>query len=161
MTRALSLSQSGLAMKLDCEVVIDRPLQEVWDYTNDRANLGLWLNDFLRHEQLTGDASSPKVGDTANMVYQQGKGEFTMLEEVTECDEPNRLVVFMTSKMFDMEIVNTFEAVGADQTKLFAGAEFVRVGLMMKCIMAVSSSKKMLADHVAQINKLKELIEAS
>lgn len=121
----------------------------------------MWLNNFLRHERLSGDPDDPKVGDTANMTYQQGKGEFTMLEEVTRYDAPNHLTMFMTSKMFDMEIVNNFEAVGPDRTKLFAGADFIRIGLVMKAVMAFSSKKKMLADHVAQINKLKALIEAS
>jgi uncharacterized protein YndB with AHSA1/START domain len=148
-------------MKLDYEVTIDRPVQQVWDYTNNPEHLHLWLNDFLRHERLTGDGVPPKVGDKANMTYRQGKGEFTMLEEVTSVDAPNHLNLFMSSKMFDMEIVNKFEALGPNQTRLFAGAEFVRLGLMMKIIMFFSSSKKMLADHERQINKLKDLIEAS
>ena len=54
-------------MKLDYTVVIDKPIEEVWDYTNDRDNLELWLNDFLRYEQVEGDAAAPKVGDTCNM----------------------------------------------------------------------------------------------
>jgi len=148
-------------IKLDYEVVIDRPIQQVWDYTNDPENLSLWLNDYVRREQLTGVPGVPKVGDTANVTYSQGKSEFTMLEETTKCDAPNHLTMSMTCKTFDMVIVNNFEAVGPDQTKLFAGAEFVRLGLMMKVIMGVSSKKKMLADHERQINKLKDLIEAT
>ena len=67
----------------------------------------------------------------------------------------------MTCKMFDMEIVNDFESVGPDQTKLFAGANFIRLGLMMKVIFFFSSEKKQQALHEKQINKLKELIEAA
>jgi len=147
-------------MQLDYEVTINKPIQEVWDYANDRDNLQFWLNDFLRYEHISGDPNAPKVGDQSNMTYSQGKGEFTMLEEITEIDQPNHLKLFMTCKMFDMEIINDFESLGDGQTKLFAGARFVRLGLMMKCIMAVSSKKKMLADHERQINKLKDLIES-
>lgn len=148
-------------MELAYEVTINKPVQQVWDYTNNPDNFDLWLNDFVRRELLTGDESAPKVGDTTNMTYAQGKGEFTMLEEITEVDPPNHMKLFMTSKMFDMEIVNDFEAVGADQTRLFAGAEFVRLGLMMKIIMFFSSKSKMQKDHETQINKLKALIEAT
>lgn len=148
-------------MKLDYEVVIDKPIEEVWDYANDRANLELWLNDYLRYEQVTGDVAAPKVGDTSNITYAQGKGEFTMLEKIIEWDRPDHLKLLMTSKMFDMEIVNDFTSVGPNQTRLFAGADFVRLGLMMKVIFFFSSQKKHQADHEKQINKLKELIEAA
>lgn len=148
-------------MRLDYTVTIDRPVQEVWNYVNDRDKLELWLNDFVRSEHLSGDVENPKVGDQANMVYTQGKSEFTMLEEITEIDPPHRIKLLMTSKMLDMEIENTFEAVGSNQTKLFAGANFIRLGLLMKAVMLVSSKKKMQADHERQINKLRDLIEAT
>lgn len=148
-------------MRLAHEVLIDKPIEEVWDYTNDRDNLKLWLNDFLRYEQVTGDPADPKVGDTSNMTYSQGKGEFTMLEEIVEWDRPNHLKLVMTCKSFDMEIVNDFEAVGPNQTRLFAGATFIRLGLLMKIIFFFSSEKKQQALHEEQINKLKALIEAS
>jgi len=148
-------------MRLDYEVVINKPIEDVWDYTNDRDNLELWLNDFVRYEQVTGDSAAPKVGDTCNMTYSQGKGEFTMLEEIVDLEKPSRLKMFMSCNMFDMEIVNTFEAIDEGKTRLFAGANFVRLGLMMKVVFLFSSEKKQLAEHKRQIDKLKELIEAS
>ena len=148
-------------MRLDHEVVINKPLEEVWEYANDRDKLELWLNDFLRSEQLTGDPAAPKVGDTSNMTYRQGKSEFTMLEEIVEFEPLKHMKLLMTCKMFDMEVVNDFEAVGPNQTRLFAGANFIRLGLMMKVIFFFSSQKKQQADHERQINKLKELIEAT
>ena len=96
----------GVAMKLSHEVVINKPIQEVWDYANNPDNLALWLNDYLRSEHLTGDPDAPKVGDTSNQVYKQPGGEFTMLEEITAYDPPNHIKLFMTSKQFDMEILN-------------------------------------------------------
>jgi uncharacterized membrane protein len=148
-------------MKLDHEVIVNKPIEEVWDHTNDRDHLALWLNDFLRYEQVSGDPADPKVGDRSNMTYQEGKGEFTMLEEIIEWDRPDHLKLLMTSKMFDLEIVNDFETVGPNQTRLFAGAEFVRLGLLMRVIFMFTSKKKYQADHERQINKLKELIEAA
>ena len=148
-------------MKLGYEVVINKPIEEVWDYTNDRANLELWLNDFLRYEQVTGDPAAPKVGDTCNMTYAQGKGEFTMLEETIAWDRPNHSKLLMTCKMFDMEIVNDFESVGPNQTRLFAGADFIRIGLLMRIAFLFSSEKKQQAEHEKQIDKLKALIEAA
>lgn len=149
------------AIELNYEVVINKPIEEVWDYTNDRTKLELWLNDFLRHEQVTGDISAPQVGDTSNVTYAQGKGEFTMLEEIVAWDEPTHLKLLMTCKMFDIEIVNDFESVGPNQTRLFAGATFTRLGLLMKVIFLFSSQKKQQAEHEKQINKLKTLIEAT
>jgi len=147
-------------MKLECEVTVNKPLQEVWDYSNNPDNLTLWLNDFVRYEHLTGDMANPQIGDTSNHTYDQNGSEFVMHETITAYDAPNHIKLFMTSKWFDMEIINNFEAIDPNQTKLYAGAEFTRMNLMMKVIMFFSPKKKMRADHDRQINKLKELIEA-
>lgn len=147
-------------MKLDCEVIIEKPIQEVWDYANNPDNLVNWLNDFIRYEQLTGDVSAPKIGDTSNHTYDQNGSEMTMHETITAYDAPNRVELFMTSSWFDMEIVNTFNEISPTQTKLYAGADFVRIGWIMKFFMLFSSKKKMQTDHESQINKLKLLIEA-
>ncbi len=148
-------------MKLECEVIVDRPIQQVWDYANNPDNLTKWLNDFVRYEQLTGDVSAPKVGDTSNHTYDQNGREFTMHEKITAYDPPNHIKLFMTSKWFDMEIINKFDQISPTQTKLFAGAEFVRIGWIMRIMFLFSSKKKMRTDHERQINKLKELIEAN
>lgn len=146
-------------MKLDCEVIVDKPLQEVWDYANNPDNLTNWLNDFVRYEHLTGDRNAPKIGDTSNHTYSQNGSEFTMLEKITTYDPPRQVKLFMTSKWFDMEIINNYEVISPTRTKLFAGAEFVRIGWIMKLMFLFSSKKKMQSDHQRQIDKLKSLIE--
>jgi uncharacterized protein YndB with AHSA1/START domain len=146
-------------MTLSCEVIINKPIQPVWDYVNDPNNLPLWLNDFVRYEHLTGDQNAPKVGDTSNHTYSQNGKEFTMKETITGYNPPYYIKLFMTSAWFDMDIENTYEEVSAGQTKLLATADFVRLGWIMKFMMLFSSKKKMQADHERQIHKLKTLIE--
>jgi len=148
-------------MKLDCEIIVNKPIQEVWNYTNNPDNLTKWLNDFIGYEHLTGDIDNPKIGDTSNHTYDQNGKEFTMREEIIAYDPPNYLKLFMTSSWFDIEIVNRFDEIGSAQTKVFAGAEFVRMGWLMKIMMLFSSKKKMQADHESQIGKLKNLIESA
>ena len=82
-------------MNLDCEVIIDKPIQEVWDYANNPDNLTKWLNDFIRYKQLTGDVNAPKIGDTSEHTYSQSGGEFTMLEEITAYDPPTQVKLFI------------------------------------------------------------------
>ncbi len=147
-------------MKLAHEVIVNKPLTAVWNYSNNPDNLSKWLNDFLRYEQISGDVKAPKVGDKSKHTYQQGKGEFTMHETIIAYDPPGHIKLFMTSSYFDMEIINEFEALDSNRTRLFASADFVRIGLMMKVIFFFSSKNKMQVDHETQINKLKALIEA-
>lgn len=147
-------------MILSHEVIVNKPLQVVWDYSNNPDNLSKWLNDFIRYEQLTGDVTAPKVGDRSNHTYREGKGEFTMEETITVYDPPHCIELKMTSGYFDMEIINRFEAIDHNTTRLFASADFVRVGLMMKIMFFFSSKKKMQQDHERQINTLKSLIES-
>lgn len=147
-------------MKCSTTVVVNKPIKQVWDYVNTPENLSLWLNDFVRYEQLTGDTSAPKVGDTSRHTYTQNGKEFSMKETITELNPPNSIKLMMTSDWFDMEIVNTFTAVGENQTELFAGAASTRLNWMMKIITFFGSNKKQQRNHEQQINKLKELIEA-
>lgn len=147
-------------MILSHEVIINKPLQAVWDYSNNPDNLSKWLNDFISYEQLTGDVTAPKVGDKSNHTYREGKGEFTMEETITLYDPPRSIELKMTSSYFDMDIVNRFEEVAPGTTRLFASADFVRVGLMMKVMLFFNSKKKMQLDHERQINTLKSLIES-
>jgi len=133
------MSDGDSSMKLECEVIVNKPIQQVWDYANNPDNLTNWLNDFIRYEHLTGDQSAPKIGDTSNHTYDQNGKEFTMHEEITAFDAPNHIKLFMTSSWFDMEIINNFTEISPTET--------------------IFAKKKMLADHQRQINKLKSLIE--
>lgn len=146
-------------MKLSHEVIVNKPIQHVWNYSNNPDNLSKWLNDFLRYEQVTGDVAAPKVGDKSNHTYQEGKREFTMEETITVYEPPHRVELFMTSSYFDMEIVNLFEEIEPGKTKLFASADFVRIGWLMKIMFFFSSKTKMQTDHERQIDRLRELIE--
>lgn len=147
-------------MNCSCEVIIDKPIRQVWDYANNPDNLGLWLNDFVRYEHLTGDMNAPKVGDTSNHTYDQNGKEFTMKEEIVAYNPPHHIKLFMTHKWFDMHIVNDLEEVGPNQTRLLATANTVRTSILMKLMMVFMSKSKMQKDHEKQINKLKSLIEA-
>jgi len=149
-------------MNCSAEVVIKKPIQVVWDYVNNPDNLQLWLNDFVRYEHLTGDINAPQVGDTSSHTYDQNGKEFTMKEEIIAYNPPHHIKLFMTHKLFDMDIVNDFKAIGPDETQLVASAETVRAKFFMKIMMKVFMPKsKMQKDHESQINKLKELIEAA
>jgi len=149
-------------MKCSHEVIVEKPIQEVWDYANNPDNLTLWLNDFIRYEHLTGDPNNPKAGDTSNYTFDENGKEFTMLEEIIAITPPTHVKLLMTSKSFDMEVVNDFESRGASQTKLTASAKMTRVGFFTKIMMKIFMPQaKMQADHEVQINKLKALIEAS
>jgi len=148
-------------MNCSSEVIINKPIQQVWDYTNNPDNLKLWLNDFVRYEHLTGDINAPKVGDTSSHTYDQNGKEFTMKEEIVAYNPPKHIKLFMTHKWFDMDIVNDLEEAGPYQTRLIAKADTVRTSWLMKIMMIFMPKSKMQKDHERQINKLKELIEAT
>ncbi len=148
-------------MNCHCEVIINKPIQQVWDYANNPDNLQLWLNDFVKYEHLTGDINAPKVGDTSNHTYNQNGKDFTMQEEIVAYKPPHHIKLFMTHKWFDMNIVNDLEAIDANQTKQIATADTVRTSLLMKVMMLFMPKAKLQKDHETQINKLKTLIEAA
>ena len=148
-------------MNCHCEVIIDKPIQQVWDYANNPDNLELWLNDFVRYEHLSGDINAPKIGDTSNQVFDQNGKEFTLKEEIIAYNPPHHIKLFMTHKWFDMNIVNDLEELGPNKTKLIATADTIRTSLLMKIMMLFMPKSKMQKDHEKQINKLKQLIDAT
>jgi len=147
-------------MECSHTVIIDKPIQEVWDYTNNPDNLPLWLNNFVRYEHVSGDPTAPKVGDLSDHTYEEKGKEFTMREEIKSYNPPHSISLYMTHSMFELDIVNTLEETGPNQTKLFAGATVIPGGLFMKIMMMFMSKKKQQNEHQVQIEKLKELIEA-
>ena len=147
-------------MNCSCVILINKPIQQVWDYVNNPDHLKLWLNDFVRYEHLTGDMNAPKIGDTSSHTYDQNGKEFTMTEKIVAYDPPHHIKLFMTHKMFDMDVVNSFEEMSPTQTKLIATAVSVRASLLMKVMMLFMPNKKMQRDHEKQIEKLRNLIEA-
>lgn len=146
--------------KLDSTVVINKPPKVVWAYMDNPDNLAKWLDNFDRYEHVSGKMG--EVGSKGKHYYNERGREFVMDEEILEREHPKYLKMSLTSKPMDMLIENYFEEIEGGSSRFRAVADFTRVSAFMRLMMALfQPNKKAQAVHQKQIEKLKDLIEAS
>jgi uncharacterized protein YndB with AHSA1/START domain len=70
-------------------IIIDRPIEEVFDFVIDERNEPLYNPELLRSEKLTDGPIG--VGTKFRASHRQGRHEVEMAVEVTGCDRPRRI----------------------------------------------------------------------
>jgi uncharacterized protein YndB with AHSA1/START domain len=76
-----------LAVSVDIEIEIDRPVAEVWAYVSDLTRLPEWLDEF---EDVTKESSGP-LGKGSTLRYTVRPGPRTATLEVVEWEPGRRL----------------------------------------------------------------------
>ena len=145
--------------KLETTVTINKPAKDVWEYMDNPDNLPKWLDTLERYEHVSGEMG--QVGSKGRQHYIENGRPFVMEEEIVEVRKPEYMKMVLTSKPMDMVVENYFESPDKNTTKFTAIAEFTRVSLFMRLMMALfMRSSKAQKQHEDQINKLKMLVEA-
>ena len=150
-----------MTTKMQAEVEINKPIQQVWDYVNNPENLQKWITDLEKYEHLTGDINNPKPGDTSRHTYNENGRITVMDEEIISFQPPHSVELFLKSSMFDMKIINKLTKLDENRSNYFSSAEFVRTGLLMKIALFFSPKSKLQGSHESQLGILKQLIEAN
>lgn len=98
-------------MKIESQVDVAKPIQEVWEWTDDPDNLKQWQKGFQRYELISGDMG--EVGMVAHQHYKEGKREFYLRETLLEKDAPHHAQLELHHKtmtsIIDMNFVETGE----------------------------------------------------
>ena len=92
------------------DIIIDRPVEEVFDFVVDERNEPLYNPELLRSEKLTDGPIG--VGTKFRASHRQGKGTVEMAVEVTGCDRPRRMASRTTMPWSEINGELTFEPVG-------------------------------------------------
>ena len=101
-------------IKLEHSIVINRPVEEVYDFVTDVEKASQWRSGVVESKKISDE---PAVGATASEVMQFLGRRMETTYEITEY-EPNRKFGFkVISGPVPMEGVYTFESVGSG-TKL-------------------------------------------
>lgn len=96
-------------------IMIDRPVEEVFDFVLDERNEPLYNPELLRSEKLTDGPVG--VGTRFHASHRQGRGAVNMTVEVTRCERPHRMASKTTMAWSDVHGELTFEPVG-DSTRM-------------------------------------------
>ena len=117
-------------MKITTSVQIDRPIDEVWAFFDAPSNMHKWLKNFKEFIPLSGEQG--KVGAKAKHIYQEGKREVEMIEEILEKSPPHRFVGKFTTSGMEAIIVNELEAMSNGSTNLVGSSDFTFTSFFYK-----------------------------
>ncbi|MDH3494555.1 MAG: SRPBCC family protein [Acidobacteriota bacterium] len=117
-------------MKYVVDTVIDRPVNEVISKFDDPENLKEWMDGLLSFEPISGTPG--EIGAKAKLVFQMGKKKIEMIETITAKNLPDEFGGTYEAEGVFNTVMNRFESVGNDQTRMTQQCEFEFTSFMMK-----------------------------
>lgn len=117
-------------MKYIVDTVIDKPLDNVIANFDDSEKLKQWMEGLLSFDHLEGTPG--EVGAKSKLVFQMGKKKIEMIETVTVKDLPRAFGGTYEADGVLNTVINRFESVGNNQTRMTQECEFEFTNLMMK-----------------------------
>jgi len=147
-------------MKTSKTTQIDAPAATVFLWLEDDDRLKKWVPNIVEDEPLL--ETPEKVGSKFRQVFLENGRRMEMIGEITEFVENERLRVYITGKMFDLDVDYILEPLSDTQTQLTQDSEIKFKGFMMLFapIMFLMSKFSSNDPQAAAHEKLKEMAEA-
>lgn len=144
-------------MRTEISVDIDRPLEPVFEHTT--GDVTQWSEVCIRDEPI--EERPGVVGSTFRLVTSENGREMEFTGEVVEHEPPKRSRVVLVGPAFDLDVLYTFEPVGAGtrvtQTSEVTGRGFFKLLLpLMGWMMRRSACKS----QAHELDGLKRFCEA-
>jgi len=119
-------------MKYVVDTVIDRPVEEVISKFDDAENLKEWMDGLISFEPTGGTPG--EIGAKSRLVFRMGSKEIEMIETITVKNLPHEFGGTYEAEGVFNTVMNRFENVGNDQTRMTQECEFEFTNLMMKVV---------------------------
>jgi hypothetical protein len=145
-------------MRQETGVEIDRPIDEVFEYTN--SNVVDWSIIVVEKEVI--NEKSEGVGTTFRCVTEEnGKNRMEFLGTVTRHEPPNVSAIHLDGKYFDLDVTYLFEDLGGrtritQQSTVTPKAFFIKAFMFLLGWAMRKSSCKATEN---ELNNLKRLLE--
>lgn len=117
-------------MKYVVDTVIDLPVGEVISKFDDAGNLQEWMEGLLSFEPISGTPG--EIGAKSKLIFQMGKKKIEMIETITVKNLPHEFGGTYEADGVFNTVMNRFESVGNEQTRMTQECEFEFTNLMMK-----------------------------
>ena len=124
-------------MLTETKVIINKPINEVWEFFKNPDNLKLWLSGFQKFEHISGIPGT--VGAKAKHHFLERGKELILDGELTEVIQEKRIIGILDSSMMLNTVTNSFDDLGNDQTEVgissdtqFKGFPWKQIGPLMK-----------------------------
>ena len=144
-------------MRTAASVEIDRPIDEVFEYTND--NVAEWSITVVEDKVI--ESTPDRVGSTFRCVTEDQGRRMEFAGEVITWEPPNRSAVYMTGQQFDIEATYQFEDLGNGRTRVSEDAVispkgFTKVFFVLFGWMFRSAGCKAMENELLSLKRLLE-----
>lgn len=144
-------------MKYRCEVVINRPRDEVVTRFDSLENLYRWQPTLMAAEAVSG--APGQVGSTMKLTYRNGRRTMTMVETITAREFPDRFDATYTAGGVVNPCRNRFEDSGEGTTRWIMDTEFQFSGMM--AVAALFMRKAFPRETRSSMEQFKAWIEST
>lgn len=141
----------------DSEVMINKPVEEVWAVMQDESRISEWLKEVKRIEHVSGEPGT--VGAVSKIYVDQGGEEMFMTETITAQKEQEMMAMTFTMDFMDMDYEMHLEA-SDGKTKVSSHSETKGNGLFAKSLLAFMGGA-MKEQEDTNMKNLKALIESN
>jgi uncharacterized protein YndB with AHSA1/START domain len=142
-------------VKFKLDLLIDKPLNEVWQAFDQPENMKKWQPSLISIERISGTLGQP--GSVSKLTYKENEREFSLIEKVIYRDEPHRLDGVYENNFADNIVRNTFVEKG-DQTLWVVDTKFKFKTLIMK-ILGLMMKKNFVTRTQQDMERFKEMVE--
>ncbi len=140
------------------EIVVDKPMKEVWAVMNDESKTSQWLKGIKKQEHISGEKG--KVGAVTKYTFEEN-GEESIVMETIKALRPNEHIAmdFVMEGVMEMDYkMDTYIKDGKTHIKSSTIAK--GIGLFMRSMVSFMTGT-MQAQEDENMNNLKQLIEAN
>ncbi|MGB7343630.1 MAG: SRPBCC family protein [Pirellulaceae bacterium] len=117
-------------MKTELSIIIDRPIEEVFDYTLNESPK--WSKSIVSDE-LVEDVNGGGVGTKFRMVTEENGKQMIFRGEVTRWNRPHVARSFLTGDSFDIDVEYRFENMGY-RTQVTQESRVLPKGIALKVV---------------------------
>ena len=139
----------------DCEISVDKPVQESWAVIQDEEKLSDWLTGFKRIEHVSGTPGTE--GAVADVYFDNNGQEMTIRETITSLVPDESISMSYTSDFMNMDYKLSME--GAEGgTKINTNTVAKGNGMFARSMMALMAGS-IKAQETMNLENLKQTIE--
>jgi len=141
----------------DCEVMVDKSLEESWKVMQDEDKMSEWLEGFQQVEQVSGTPGT--VGAVSNVYFITDGQKMTIKETITDIKPNESIEMLFESDFMNMDYKLKMASVNG-KTKISSNTNAKGNGMFSKSIMALMGNS-LKAQEETNLTNLKKTIEAN
>ena len=143
-------------MKLNFEIEIDAPLDDVWAAFTNHENMGRWMQNLESFDHVSGIPGQP--GAVTDVTFNENGKTVVLKETVTERRDPDFLAGTYEADHGTTAVVNHFVAVDDNRTKWTSWVRFSFNGFLR--FMAIFIRGAIRKRTEGDMNRFKLMVES-